>query len=94
MSSRSETERAGAVNPRKVVEQRLRQDLGEVTEADITSGVLCGEMGCREMKEFILNHPVLRCPYGRFPDGEDRCARLREEYRAAIGRDDVQPRRP
>lgn len=80
----SESGEPVTVNPRGVVVERLKRDLGEATERDIKAAVLCGEMGCEDMREFILNHPVLRCPYGALPDGRDRCRTLREEYREAI----------
>jgi len=71
-------------NPREVVAKRLKQDLDEVTENDIRTAVLCGEMGCGDMRQFILGHPDLRCPYANQPDGQEKCERLREAYVAAI----------
>jgi len=73
-----------SISPRNVVIERLRQDIGEPTENDIRTAVLCGEMGCEDMRQFIENHPVLRCPYADRPDGRERCERLREAYQAAI----------
>jgi len=75
-----------ATNPREVVERRLIKDLGRATEAHITAGVLCGEMGCGEMMEFIDRHPDLSCPYGGMRDGKEKCDRLKAEYRSAITR--------
>lgn len=74
---------------REAVRGRLEKDLGQLEEIDVRSAVLCGEMGCAEMADFISRHRRLRCPYmGRVEDPEGACRRLREEYQAAIAGND------
>lgn len=72
-------------NPRKIVKQRLEDDLGSVEEADVRSAIFCGEMGCGEHEQkYLLQHPDLRCPYmDRVDNPREFCMQLREEYQAA-----------
>lgn len=80
------------LNPRQIVEQRLKADLGEADPMDIRSAVLCGELGCDEVtQDYISRNPRLRCPYsGRVENASAHCERLRQEYQAAVtkGMDD------
>lgn len=74
------------LNPRKVIENRLRADLGSIEEMDIKSAIICGEMGCGPTEQEYLNkHPLLRFPYmNRVDDPRKYCERLRKEYQEAI----------
>ncbi len=58
-----------------------------MTEDLVHAAVPCGEMGCAEMKQFIEDHLVLRCPYAGQPELQEKCQRLREGYLAACHAD-------
>jgi len=73
---------------RSVVIDHLNEYLGKAEEIDIRSAVLCGEMGCGDMADFIFNHDELRCPYnGRVENPQEACHKLHEAYQQAIKED-------
>ncbi|MDR8390711.1 hypothetical protein NC796_06165 [Aliifodinibius sp. S!AR15-10] len=70
---------------REVVIDHLNEYLGAAEEIDIRSAVLCGEMGCGDMADFIFNHDELRRPYnGRVDNPEEACHKLHEAYQQVI----------